>query len=217
MPLITSIMESKRQPSRRRVFLDGRFAFACHENVIARFRLREGMSLDEEEVSRIEQGQVRQECLDHALRHLQRRLHSRAELRRKLIRQEYAAEVVDGVLDELERLGYVDDLRFARTRAAGHAEQKGHGRRRAMMELLKAGVTGAVAERAVGETYDQVDPSRLALEVAAKHVNRLRRLDPQTARRRLAGLLQRRGFEFDSVRAAIEQVLGRPGDAAEDA
>ncbi|MBI4552288.1 MAG: RecX family transcriptional regulator, partial [Candidatus Latescibacteria bacterium] len=33
-------------------------------------------------------------------------------------------------------------------------------------------------------------------------------LDPQTARRRMAGLLARRGFDSETVYAAVRQVLG---------
>src|SRR2546421_4117591 len=109
MPLVTKIAEQKCNPARRNVHLDGRFAFGCHLNVIARFRLREGLTLTEQQIRDIEQGEVRQECLDKALEFLQRRLHSRAELLKKLMRQEYGEPIINGVLDDLQRMGYIDD------------------------------------------------------------------------------------------------------------
>src|SRR5690349_9976538 len=117
MPIITRIASQKRRDNRRNVFLDGKFAFGCNVNVVATFRLRPGMRLSDEQVRAIEQGEVRQECLDTALEFLGRRLHSRAELQRKLMRREYGEPVVEGVLDELNRLGYVDDAKFAKSRA----------------------------------------------------------------------------------------------------
>src|SRR5690606_11428391 len=98
MPVVTKITEQKRRKNRRSVYLDGAFAFGCNVNVVARFRLREGMELSAEQIRQIEQGEIRQECLDDALRYLQSRLHSRAELRRKLVRREYGESVIDGVL-----------------------------------------------------------------------------------------------------------------------
>src|SRR3954467_10879716 len=89
MPVITKISEQKRRANRRNIYLDGAFAFGCNLNVVAKFRLREGMSLSEEQVSEIELGEVKQECFDAALRLLQTRLQSTAEMRRKLMRKEY--------------------------------------------------------------------------------------------------------------------------------
>src|SRR5688572_8843453 len=124
MPVVTKIVEQKKRPNRRSVFLDGAFAFGCGLNVVAKFRLQEGMSLTADEVDAIKKGEVRQECLDDALRTLQRRLHSRNELTRKLMKQEYGEDVVNGVLDELQRMGYVDDERFAKTKALSAATYK---------------------------------------------------------------------------------------------
>src|SRR5437773_10438285 len=101
MMVITKIAEQKRRPNRRNVYLDGSFAFGCNVNVIAKFRLREGMSLTEEQINQIQLGEVKQECFDEALRAIQSRLHSRAALQRKVIRSEYGEEVVSAVLEGL--------------------------------------------------------------------------------------------------------------------
>ena len=66
------------------IYLDGAFAFGCSLNVIARFRLRVGLELTDEQVQAIQLGEVKQECFDGAMAFLQRRLHSRAELRMAL-------------------------------------------------------------------------------------------------------------------------------------
>ena len=207
MPLITRIAEQKRRPNRRSVYLDGAFAFGCNVNVIARFRLREGMQLSAEQVGAIQLGAVKQECFDDAMRSLERRLHSRAELRRKLVGKEYGETVVDAVLEDLVRLGYVDDERFARTRALSAAQHKHHGRRRARVELMKAGVNGEVAERALSDVYAEHDSAAVARDLAQKQAARLRKLDPLVARRRLVGMLQRRGFDYESIRPVVEEVL----------
>lgn len=208
MPVVTRITEQKRRTNRRSVFLDGAFAFGCNINVIARFRLREGIELSAEQVRQIEQGEIRQECLDDALRYLQSRLHSRLELRRKLLRREYGESVIDGVLDDLVRLGYVDDARFAKTRAMSAAEHRHYGRRRAFMELMRAGVDASVADDALEQVYSAHDSLETARRLAEKQAPRLRKLDPAVARRRLAGMLQRRGFEYEDVKTVIDQVLG---------
>ena len=208
MPKITKISEQKRRPNRRNVYLDGAFAFGCNVNVVAKFRLREGLELSAEQIANIQSGEIKQEAFDYALKVLQRRLHSRSELQRKLAKREYAAGTIEEVLNDLERLGYVDDARFAKTKAQSAAEYKHHGQRRAMIELRKAGVTDATARKAVEDVYDPRDNLATARMLAQKQGPRLKKLEPQVARRRLAGMLLRRGFDYETIRPVIDEVIG---------
>lgn len=208
MPLITKIVEQKKRPNRRSIYLDGKFSFGCNLNVVAKFRLREGLELTPQQVDAIRRGEVRQECLDKALALLGQRLHSRAELQKKLARHEFGDDIIAEVLADLERLDYINDERFAKTKALSAAQYKQHGRRRAFIELLKNGVKPTIANQALDDVYQQTDTTALARQLAQKQAPRLRNLDPLTARRRLTGMLQRRGFDYDSIKPILDEVLG---------
>ncbi|MFI5378715.1 MAG: regulatory protein RecX [Tepidisphaerales bacterium] len=208
MPTVTRLVPQQRNPRRLNIHLDGRFAFVCTTNVAAKFALSEGAVLSDEQLAAIQRGHIRQMCLDDALRILERRLHSRAELERKLSRKKHAPELIQTVLEELRRLGYVDDRRFSQTKASSAAEHRKHGRGRAYRDLLKAGVEGETARRAVEDVYEQTDSLAIARELALKKAPYLRRLDPLVARRRLAGMLLRRGFDYEAIRPVLDEVLG---------
>jgi regulatory protein len=208
LPTITKILEQRRRANRRNVHLDGTFAFGCNLNVIARFRLREGLELTLEEIEKIQQGEVRQECFDAATRYLESRLHSRSELKRKLIRKEMREPIIEGVLDDLQRMGYIDDARFALAKAASAAKHKHHGPRRAIAELMRAGIKSDVAKKAAAEVYAANDSVEIAMNLAERQSARLKKLDPVVAKRRLVGMLMRRGFDFESIKPVIAKVLG---------
>lgn len=150
-----------------------------------------------------------QKCRDAALDLLSRRLHSEAEMRRKLSRKKIASEIIDTVILELKKLGYVNDRRFAETKSLSAMQYKQHGRRRAFVELIKSGVKSDVAAAALDDVYNAADSTETARQLARKKAPALRRLDPVTARRRLAGMLQRRGFEYETVKSVIDEVLGK--------
>lgn len=211
MPVITNISEQRRRANRRNIYLDGAFAFGCNLNVVAKFMLRPGMSLSDEQVRQIQLGEVKQECFDAAMRLLESRMHSTAEIRRKLARKEYGDATLSAVIDDLTRLGYLNDEQFAKSKAASAAERKQHGRRRAKAELMRAGVKSDVADKALDHVYDAADTTAVARELAMKQAPRLKKLDPQVARRRLVGMLQRRGFDYDDIKPVVEEVLGRGG------
>ena len=209
MPKVTQIVEQKKRANRRSVFLDGAFAFGVNLNVVARFRLHEGQELTAEDVEAIQKGAVRQECFDHAMRFIEKRMQSRAELKTKLTRQEYGPAVIESVLDQLTELDYVNDARFAAGRAESAAVYKHHGPNRARMELAKKGVSRETARQAVEQVYEGHDTAATARALAMKKMNSLLRLEPHVARRRLMGMLLRRGFDFDTIRPVIEEALGR--------
>ena len=217
MPKITKIAEQKRTSNRRSIWLDGRFAFAVNVNVVARFRLHVGQELPEGMIEQIGQGEQRQKCFDRAIGMLTRRAHGRDELRRKLLRkQEWGEPMVDAVLDDLLRMNYLNDARTAEASAQSAATRKKHGRNRAMVDLLKRGLDRETARRAVEIVYESTDRLAMARELAEKHAPRLRRLDPIVARRRLFGVLLRRGFEYETVRPVVDAVLGTDDDAPVD-
>src|SRR5688572_15126338 len=98
MPKITEIREQKRRKNRANVYLDGAFAFGCNLNVVVKFRLKEGLVLTPEQITAIQEGEVRQECFDRAMDFLSRRMHSRSELTKKLTKYEYGKATIDSVL-----------------------------------------------------------------------------------------------------------------------
>ncbi|HEX4792276.1 MAG TPA: RecX family transcriptional regulator [Humisphaera sp.] len=209
MPSITQISHPEQRPTIVNVFVDGKRAFSCSTAVAARFRLRVGMELDEAQFDQIKRGQEKQTCFDAAMNALNRRMHSRVELQRKLgQKKKFSPEQIVETLDKLAELGYLNDERYAAARAQSLLQHKHHGRRRAMAELRRRGVAQSVANQALDAVYDPSDSLAAARKLAEKQAARLRKLDPQTARRRLAAMLQRRGFEYEAVKTVIDETLG---------
>jgi regulatory protein len=137
----------------------------------------------------VEPAPQREEALAVATRALARREHSRRSLRERLLRARVGAGEADEVVEELLRLGLLDDGRFARERARVLAE-RGKGDQAIRSDLRREGVQGAEIEAALAV----LDPER---ERAARLVVR-RGASPATAR-----LLASRGFDEDVVAAVV--------------
>ena len=150
----------------------------------------------------------RKECLDAAQRALAARPLSTVDLRRKLARKKFPPDCIEETLARLTKVGFLSDEKFAQAKALSAATHKQHGRRRARAELSRAGIDTEVADRALDAVYDKTDTTAVARKLAEKQAPRLKRLDPQIARRRLMGMLQRRGFDYEDIRPVIDEVLG---------
>jgi regulatory protein len=132
---------------------------------------------------------VRDEALAVATRALARREHSRQSLAERLQRAGIGENEAEEVLAELERLGLLDDGRFALERARVLAE-RGKGDAAIRFDLERSGVSASAVEEALA----RLDPER---ERAERLVGR-RGATPATAR-----LLAGRGFDEDVVAAVV--------------
>lgn len=95
-------------------------------------------------------------CYLAAVRILNYRFNSEAELRRKLRSKKFEAAEIDSVIERLCAEKWLDDGRFAGAFARTRANRK-IGRLRILRELQAAGVEAGEAARAVEEN---VDPER---------------------------------------------------------
>jgi regulatory protein len=129
------------------------------------------------------------DAVEQALRALRHRDRSTAELDARLAQRGVGAEEREQALETLERIGYVDDERFARTRAEQLAA-RGSGDALIRHDLEGRGIASEHVEAAV----TGLEPEH---ERAARIVER-RGLGPKTAR-----YLAARGFGADALEAVV--------------
>jgi regulatory protein len=144
-----------------------------------------------------------------ALSFLDRRMHSRWELERRLERSGFGAEIVAETLDEIGRAGHLDDHAFSCAFAVDRARLAPRGYSLIVKELRDRGVEREVALRAVQAVEDEHPEPEVARAFLAARRRRLAGLDKETARRRAMGWLRGRGFRTETmIRVVVELDLG---------
>lgn len=139
------------------------------------------------------------------LRLLAARSRSRHELRLTLQRRGFTTGQQNAALAKLESLGYLDDARFARQRAATLLSN-GFGPRAVLSRLLSHGLTDSEAKRGLRESESEIGFNELD---AAQALLRKRRLDAPADRKslaRIARLLAARGFSDEVIGRLIGQL-----------
>jgi regulatory protein len=180
------------------VFLDERFAFRLTVATAAQLRL--DTDLTEADAARLLDNDGLARVTDSALRFLASRPHSQRELTRHLAGKGYTEVQVDHARRRLVDLGLIDDLEFARWWVSNRLTHRPRGQTALRHELLERGVERSVVEAAL-EGVDEVDPAtRLAVAQADRH----RHLDRHEFNQRIGSFLQRRGFQFDAIRRALD-------------
>ncbi|MDR7545533.1 MAG: regulatory protein RecX [Armatimonadota bacterium] len=161
--------------------------------------LAAGSTVDAATFARMVEAAERQQARAVALRLLQRRWRSRRELEVALRRRGLPGGAIASAVGELLRHGWIDDERFARAWVQDRLALRPCGRRRLRAELLAKGIAPGLVDAVVSALLPAGVEGDLALVGARARLARLRGLSPQTARRRLVGWLQRRGFSAEVV------------------
>ena len=130
---ITAIKAQKRNKDRVSVYLDGEYAFGLARIVAA--WLQVGQELSEEKISQLTSHDEVEAAYAKALRLLNQRDRSSAEIRQYLKRHEVMEPVIDEVLGRLDRAGLVNDERFAQNWIENRSEFRPRSRRALAFEL----------------------------------------------------------------------------------
>lgn len=141
-------------------------------------------------------------ALELAVAHLGKRERTAAEIRRHLAGKDVGEPAAEAAVAELERMGYLDDERYARAFAEDRRALDDWGPQRIERRLLELGIDRAHVAAAIGERDGEAE-----LEAAIELLHRRCRAVPSSERERerALGMLVRKGYDlelaYDAVRA----------------
>ena len=191
MPVVTGLRELRG--GRVAVELDGARWRTLPADVVVRTRLGVGEALERPRLRELARELRSARAVDTALRAVSRREQSSAELDRRLQRRGFAPGLREETLNRLERVGLVDDERYAMRRAESLSE-RGHGDEAIRWRLERDGVGGEAVARALASLPPERQRARLVVAARGAGV--------RTARE-----LARRGFGEDAVEEALGQAV----------
>jgi regulatory protein len=143
-----------------------------------------------------------QRCFNAALRYLDYRPRSEAELRERLKRRGFDGDSVEATILKLREQGLVDDFAFAQFWKDNRQSFRPRSRWLTSLELRQKGVAKAVIEQVVADVDDEDSAYRAALSRA----NRLPGSDYQGFRHYLGEYLKRRGFGYGVINHTVERL-----------
>jgi len=142
-----------------------------------------------------------------AFRLLGRRQHSAAELKAKLLNRNYNVNLVDGILKDLIKNGYLNDREFAAAFIEDKIKLQKWSKRKLRAELMKRGLNPELITELMNEKVSDNDNLNSALEVAKKKYDSLKKkkLEISELKNKLTAFLLSRGFDYE----IIEEVSGK--------
>lgn len=209
---VTAVRPVRSKPEWSWVSVDGRRAARVETAALGSLGIAVGATWTASMESAARAAEARSAAKSYALKAIAHRPLSVAELLAKLGARGHDAATSAAVAADLQRVGLLDDERFARDYIRAQLARKPAGRALLLAGLRRRRVEDPVARRAVDEALGEVDLSGGARQLAASRLRRMDpRLEPEVLRRRLFGLLARRGFDPETARDAVDRAMKAAG------
>ncbi|MDQ2682656.1 MAG: recombination regulator RecX [Chloroflexota bacterium] len=186
--------------------------FRIDPSLVIDFSLATGVHLDLPTMQRLLDADDLIAAKAVAARQLAYRPRSISELRSTLASRGFREVTIDAVVERFTDLGYLNDEDFARRWIATREAVAPRGKRLLKQELRQKGIGADLVDEAL-EAAD-LDDLESARALAERRAAKMGGLDRDTKRRRIAGLLERRGYSYDVVRRVDRELF--PWNATDD-
>ncbi|MBA4603729.1 RecX family transcriptional regulator [Thermoactinomyces sp. AMNI-1] len=195
---ITQIEKPSSRTKRYNVYVDGECLLSVHEDVLVKYRLHKGMEIDEKEIHALLEAEEYNKAKQVALRYLSYSPRTVQELKSYLNRKGYDGGNTERVIHELEKLGFLNDLEYAKAWVEERKRHKGYGKKRLRQELLKKGIALLIVDGILADMDDD-EQRRLAISIAERRYSRICGEPWPKIERRLGNYLVRQGYSMSIV------------------
>ena len=197
---VTALKLQKKNRERVNVYLDGEYAFGL-AHVVAGW-LKVGQELSEAKITQLQADDELEVAYQRALNFLSYRARASEEIRRNLRKKDFSEEIIEAVIERLERHNYINDAEFAALWVDNRSEFRPRGRYALRTELRQKGISDKVIEVALQD----LDEDDLAYRAAEKQARKYKPMEWQDFKKKLGAFLSRRGFNYDIISAVLPQI-----------
>ena len=198
MKVITRIEKFKGKGGYKRVIFNDSSQLDVDNELLLHFGIKEGAEFEEAEIKEMDETASRKIAKDRALEFL--RYHSRSvnELKKKLRGLRVKNDVIDEVIDDLKRVGLINDEEYALRFARNYIARKPAGELLLRIELKKKGIENEIIDETVEKIYSEFDKRELIQKLITKKRFNVRS-DDRKEKKRIYDYLLRRGFDWGSI------------------
>lgn len=200
--IISKIEQAKKNKERVNVYSEGEYAFSLYIDTAIAHGIRAGAEIDDSELKSIAQEDEKLYGVKTALKYVSYKMRSSGEVRRKLGEKQISKSAADYAVEELTKMGYLNDDEYARL----YVEELKHSKGRIDIEerLLYKGIPKEIARKYLKNIDQSETVKEMALALKAKWSG----LDKYKAKQKIFTNLMGKGFDFGEIKSAVSEIYG---------
>ena len=176
-----------------------------HPDICLEFSLHKESGFSEQEWDEILYKNNYRLAWESTLRLLSIRAHCERDLSNKLRQRKFSTKVIDAVINECQRLEFIDDIKFAKEYIKELLD-RGNGLRMIKSKLMTKGISTQVIEEELNEKTSVKDELEAAKTAYRKKAPSLKKeTDPRKKKEKLYRYMLSKGFSFDIIQKVKEE------------
>jgi regulatory protein len=201
MPILTRLVQGKKNPNRVNLYLDDVFAFALSIDEVAKHGLKKGLELTGAQIESLKDNDETEYVYAKLLNFLSYRPRTVKEVRDRLYKYEVRdKDKQDVLIAKLESKGYLDDAAFATWFIESRNTHRPRSSRMLKQELQSKGVPSDVIATAMAGSVDESDTIARILDKKLGVRRRLVREEEQ----KIYTYLSRQGYAWDKIKEVVK-------------
>lgn len=212
MPQITDIKPQKSSKGRLasgqrfNIFVDEKFAFGLDADTLVKSGLKINQEISQQEIDKLIKENEFGKVYERVLKIFSYRPRSEKELHDWFVRKQIGEEIQKMILRKLKNFGYLNDEEFAKWWIEQRVTFKPAGKRLLTMELRQKGVSRELIAKLLDCYIDKDQERGLAQKVVEKKLKAWQNLSKEELKKKLAGVLARRGFNWETIKEVVSGV-----------
>ena len=189
------------------VYVDDSWSGVFSDEILARYHLKTGQEIDEEEFLEIKKENDEKVSFDIAVGYIEKYVVSEKGVRDYLKKKNFSINVIDTTIEKLRNYGYVNDENFARNYFESMRNSK--GKRVIANKLKEKGVAVEIVEQLL-ENVDDEGELEKATVLAEKFVKN--RENSAKTYQKCIGHLIYKGYDYSVAQQATQVALSNKGE-----
>ncbi|MFP4368817.1 MAG: regulatory protein RecX [Candidatus Kapaibacterium sp.] len=203
--IVTRVKTSPR--GKCKIFIGCGGEFLVSMDLVMKFGIKSGSVIDEEKFYRMLSEQEFINVKQIAYNYASYRPRTEREVRDKLSEKGFSPDAQEMAIEFLYEFKLLDDKKFAANFIRSYLERKPSGKKRVYVELLTKGVDKYLAKSAIEECYPEDNTYTMCLAAAEKKYRSISHKQPDKLKEAMIRYLMMRGFAWDDIRMAINEVI----------
>ncbi len=185
--------------------MDEKYAFGIDLDNLVKLGLKVEQVLTEDQVEKIIKKAEFQKTLNKLLRYVTLRPRSKKEVQTWFIKHKVHLSLHKNLLNKLKKLELLDDNKFAQWWVEQRTNFRPKGKWALKAELMQKGI----ARDLIDETIEKLNlnEEKIAIDLLEKKIYRWKNMDENEAKAKMGQFLARKGFGWNAIRSAIDQLL----------
>ncbi len=206
MPVITNIVQQKKNKKFYSIYVDGEFKFSLPENDLSFLGLREDQVIPKEKLDFFVQKYALQKARDYAYSLISKKAYSENSLREKLQNKNYPNEIIEKIIDELKEFNYINDKELIYEYAKSKIQLKPMGKYRLKSELYNKKFDEILIKECIEKIYQKYDEKSLAERAVKEHFKNMPEKIDENFLHKINNFLLSRGFSYETIQDVILSV-----------